>query len=211
MPSSFGSSPSVSAELARVRAVLGAVTQRAGNLAVTLRGRSRRVSIRTQQTSRVRRLRQRFVGSPLDPVERAVSEVVINAPDQGSVGSDTQWPVALADLEAKLKPRFTAAEILGAVERLAERGWLLHPGDEVYLTSAGLISAHERGPLRRMRWPRSHEWELNSPSELAQARKALATARQELRRLQALSPPDRSRASIDRAIQLVDRIDDSLR
>jgi hypothetical protein len=144
-------------------------------------------------------------------VERAVSKAVINAPDQGSVGSDMQWPVALADLEAKLTPRFTTAEILGAVERLAERGWLLHPGDEVYLTSAGLISVHERAPLRRMRWSRSHEWELNSPSELAQARKALATARQELRRLQALSPPDRSGASIDRAIQLVDRIDDSLR
>ncbi len=144
-------------------------------------------------------------------MERAVSEVVINAPDQGSVGSDMQWPVALADLETKLTPRFTAAEILGAVERLAERGWLLHPGEEVYLTSEGLISVNERGPLRRVPWPRSHEWVLNSPSELAQAREALATARQELLRLQALSPPDRSGASIDRAIQAIDRIAGSLR
>ncbi len=144
-------------------------------------------------------------------MERAVSEVVINAPDQGSVGSDMQWPVALADLETKLTPRFTAAEILGAVERLAERGWLLHPGEEVYLTSEGLISVNERGPLRRVPWPRSQEWVLNSPSELAQAREALATARQELLRLQALSPPDRSGASIDRAIQAIDRIAGSLR
>lgn len=58
---------------------------------------------------------------------------------------------------------------------------------------------------------RSHEWVLNSPSELAQARQALATARQELLCLQALSPPDRSGASIDRAIQTIDRIAGSLR
>jgi hypothetical protein len=176
-----------------------------------LRGRSRRAAIRTQQTSRVRQLRQRFLGSALDPVERAVSRAVINAPEERAGGGDVQWPVAMADIEAALTPRFTAAEIGDAVERLAQRGWLLHPGDELYLTSEGLISLRGRDRLPRIPWPGSPKWALDDPSELVRAREALAAARQQLVSLQALAPPDRSQASIDRAIRQIDRIAASLR
>ena len=128
-------------------------------------------------------------------------------PDAGT--PDTQWPVATADLTEALQAEFRTADVEAAIERLASQDLLLHAGEEVSLTSVGVVSlgGRRRTGLRRGAAP---AWAFERPDARARARHALVIAREQLEAVRALEPPAGSDGALRSAIRTIDRISDSL-
>lgn len=165
--------------------------------------------IRSQQPAAMRRLRRRLTGSSLDAAERAILELVMGSVEPDAGTPDTQWPVATADLTEALQAEFRAADVEAAIERLASQDLLLHAGEEVSLTSAGVVSlgGRRRPGLRRGAAP---AWTFERPDARARARHALVIAREQLEAVRALEPPAGSDSALRSAIRTIDRISDSL-
>ncbi len=177
----------------------------------TARARGTEWSLPLQRTTAGQRLRRVVFGSSLDSLERAILRALISGPEHAGKGGDFHVPFEVRDLRAALGRRYTDQAVEAAILRLTERGLVLHPGEELYLTAAGPVALRSEGPLRGRgpSWRRS-VWVIADAGERSAARQALSRAREPLAELQALDPPPKQRKMIDEAIDKIDRLSSGL-